>query len=357
MEHPGFFHRAGPFTLRSLAEAARAVLGANADPERKMAGVAPLDDAGPNDVSFFDNAKYLSQFEKSRAGAIFVSEKFLARAPAGAALLVTAEPYRSFAMALWQFYPEAGHPKAADGGDATGASGFVDSTAVIEEGVIIEPGVVIGPEAAIGKGTRLAAGAVVGYRCAVGRDCYIGPRVVITHALIGNRVTIHAGVAIGQDGFGFAMGRKGHFKVPQVGRVVIQDDVEIGANTTVDRGALRDTVIGEGSKIDNLVQIAHNVMIGRCCVIVSQTGISGSTVLEDFVVTGGQSGFAGHLRIGAGAQIAGAAGVASDIPCGERWSGIPARPLKVFAREVALVKRLAEKISGKDLKNIKLGLD
>jgi UDP-3-O-[3-hydroxymyristoyl] glucosamine N-acyltransferase len=357
MEHPGFFHRAGPFTLRELAEAAGAVLDGKSDPERRVSGVAPLDCAGGSDVSFFDNPKYLAQFEQTEAAACFVGQKFAARAPEGVACLVASEPYRAYAKALWKFYPEAGHPKVACGGDASHSGQFIDSTAAVEDGVIVEPGVVIGAEASIGRGTRLAAGAVIGYRCAIGRDCYVGPRAVVAHALIGNRVIIHAGAAIGQDGFGFAMGRQGHFKVPQVGRVIIQDDVEIGANTTIDRGALRDTVIGEGAKIDNLVQIAHNVIIGRHCVIVSQTGVSGSTVLEDFVVTGGQSGFAGHLRIGAGAQIAGASGVATDIPRGERWSGIPARPLKVFAREVALVKRLAEKISGKDLKNLKLGLD
>jgi UDP-3-O-[3-hydroxymyristoyl] glucosamine N-acyltransferase len=361
MEHPGFFHRAGPFALRELAEVTGAALDAQGDPEQQVSDVAPLDCAGAADVSFFENAKYLTQFEQTKAGACFVGPKFAARTPAGVARLMTPEPYQAYAKTLWKFYPDAGHPKTAHVvtacSDASGGAGLIDASAMIEDGVVIEPGVVIGPEASIGRGTHLAAGAVIGYRCAIGRDCYIGPRAVITHALIGNRVIIHAGAAIGQDGFGFAMGRQGHFKVPQIGRVVIQDDVEIGANTTIDRGALRDTVIGEGAKIDNLVQIAHNVMIGRHCVIVSQTGISGSTVLEDFVVAGGQSGFAGHLRIGAGAQIAGAAGVASDIPCGERWSGIPARPLRAFAREVALIKRLAEKISGKDLKNVKLGLD
>lgn len=357
MEHPGFFHRAGPFSLRVLADATGASLDERADPERLVHAVAPLDGAGAMDVTFFENARYLPQFEETRAAACFVAQKFAMRTPDGVARLVAREPYRAYAKALWLFYPDAGHPKAAAGGDFESNGGMIDSTAAIEDGVIIEPGVVIGPEASIGRGTRLAAGAVIGYRCAIGRDCYIGPRAVVTHALIGNRVMIHAGVSIGQDGFGFAMGRDGHFKVPQIGRVVIQDDVEIGANSTIDRGALRDTVIGEGAKIDNLVQIAHNVVIGRHCVIVSQTGISGSTVLGDFVVTGGQSGFAGHLHIGAGAQIAGAAGVASDIPPGERWSGIPARPLKVFAREIALVKRLAEKIGGKDLKNVKLGLD
>ncbi|MBI4723880.1 MAG: UDP-3-O-(3-hydroxymyristoyl)glucosamine N-acyltransferase, partial [Rhodomicrobium sp.] len=171
----------------------------------------------------------------------------------------------------------------------------------------------------------------------------------VTHALIGNRVIVHAGGRIGQDGFGFAMGPSGHYKVRQIGRVIIQDDVEIGANTTIDRGALKDTVIGEGTKIDNLVQIAHNVVIGRHCVIAAQTGISGSTVLEDFVAMGGQCGLAGHIRIGAGAQIGAQSGVASDIPRGERWGGYPAKPMSSWAREVALLKRLAQrKASGEN---------
>jgi UDP-3-O-[3-hydroxymyristoyl] glucosamine N-acyltransferase len=204
----------------------------------------------------------------------------------------------------------------------------------------------------IGAGSRIAAGAVIGYRCTIGRDCFIGPRAVVTHALIGNNVIIHAGVAIGQDGFGFAMGRQGHAKVAQIGRVIIQDCVEIGANSTVDRGALRDTVIGEGTKIDNLVQIAHNVVVGQHCVLVSQVGISGSCVLEDFVVMGGKAGLVGHITIGAGTQIAGYSGVSESIPAGARWGGTPAKPLKFWAREIALTKRLTQKLSGKQLKDI-----
>ena len=161
------------------------------------------------------------------------------------------------------------------------------------------------------------------------------------NALVGNRVILHPGVRIGQDGFGFAMGARGHLKVPQVGRVVIQDDVEIGANTTVDRGSNRDTIIGEGAKIDNLVQIGHNVVIGRHCVIVSQSGISGSTIVGDFVAIGGQAGLTGHLAIGAGAQIGAQAGVMADVPAGARIVGSPAQPVRDFFRQTAAVKRMA----------------
>jgi len=289
MDHPGFFDRAGPFSLAQIAEHSNATLQGEAGAETLVEDIRPLDAAGSGDLAFLDNPKYLSQLETTRAAGCFVQEKFAGRVPNGTAVLLTPEPYRAYAKALALFYPDAGAPKLAAPSGGT-ASAHIDPTARLEDDVIVEAGAVIGPEAQIGAGTRIAAGAIVGYRCAIGRNCFIGPRAVLSHALIGNHVIIHAGVAIGQDGFGFAMGRQGHLKVNQIGRVIIQDWVEIGANTAVDRGALRDTVIGEGTKIDNLVQIGHNVTIGRHCVIVGQVGISGSVVLEDFVVMGGQIG-------------------------------------------------------------------
>jgi UDP-3-O-[3-hydroxymyristoyl] glucosamine N-acyltransferase len=247
------------------------------------------------------------------------------------------------------FYPDALKTQAAvaDGMDRGASVSSIHPSATLEPGATVEPGAVVGAEAHIGRGTTVAAGSVIGFRVHIGRNCYVGPNASITHALIGNDVTVHAGVAIGQDGFGFAMGKNGHLKVPQIGRVIVQDGVEIGANTTIDRGALRDTVIGEGTKIDNLVQIGHNVVIGRHCVIVAQTGISGSAELGDFVALGGQVGVVGHVKIGAGAQIAASSNVRGDVPPGVRWGGTPAKPVRLWLRELALLQRLAERKDSK----------
>jgi UDP-3-O-[3-hydroxymyristoyl] glucosamine N-acyltransferase len=346
MQHPGFFERAGPFSLGAVAEAAGAKPRGDPDLDAEIKDVRPLDGAAKGDLSFLDNPKYLPVFVATGASACLVAAKFVSSAPSETACLVTSEPYRGFAKALALFYPDSLKPKAA-GLCGHSQPSPVHPTAMLEPGVTVEPGAIVGPEARIGSGTTLAAGSVTGYRVHVGRDCYIGPNVSLTHALLGNRVTIHAGASIGQDGFGFAMGKTGHLKVPQIGRVIIQDDVEIGANTTIDRGALRDTIVGEGTKIDNLVQIGHNVVIGRHCIIVSQTGISGSTELGDFVALGGQVGVIGHVKIGAGAQIAASSNVRSDVPPGARWGGTPAKPVRLWFRELTLLQKLAER---KDLK-------
>lgn len=340
MHHPGFFERAAPIALQELARTLDAKLMHAVEKDAPIRDVKPLQEAGPGELSFFDNRKYLPQLLATKASACLVAPDFAGRVPAGTTVLVTNTPYRAFARALQLFYPDALMPKAA-----LAASGDppIHPTARLEEDVRVEPTAVIGREAQIGRGTVVAAGAVVGYRVMIGRGCYIGPGVSVTHALVGDRVILHAGVRIGQDGFGFAMGAQGHLKVPQVGRVIIQDDVEIGANSCVDRGALKDTVIGEGTKIDNLVQIGHNVVIGRHCVIVGQTGISGSTELGDFVVMGGQSGAVGHIKIGSGAQIAGGSHPKNDVPAGARMGGTPAVPMIEYGRQVAAIKRLGRR--------------
>jgi UDP-3-O-[3-hydroxymyristoyl] glucosamine N-acyltransferase len=216
----------------------------------------------------------------------------------------------------------------------------VHRTVRLEHDVTIDPGVVIGPGAEIGSGTIVAANAVIGPGVRIGRSCAIGAGASITHALIGDRVIIHAGCRIGQDGFGYLPDRDGPIKIPQTRRVIIQDDVEIGANTTIDRGGSRDTVIGEGTKIDNLVQIGHNCSIGRHCFIVSQTGISGSVTVGDYAMLGGQVGIADHLSIGSGAKLGARSGVISDIPPGVQWGGFPARPFREWLKAEAMIGRM-----------------
>ena len=340
MDHPGFFQKAGPFPLRVIASELGVDLSRQTDsPADDIEDVKPLGAAGPQHLAFFDNPKYLEHLTQTRAGGCLVAPAFADRVPARTAALTTKTPYRAFAFALRLFYADALRPIAAKSSEGP----LVHPSAQIDEGVTIEPGAVIGREARIGRGTTIAAGAVVGYRVVIGPDCYIGPAATVIHAILGARVIAHAGVRIGQDGFGFAMGAEGHLKVPQVGRVIIGDDVEIGANSTIDRGALNDTMIGDGTKIDNLVQVGHNAIIGRNCIIVAQTGIAGSAQLGDFVVMGGHSGVVGHVKIGNGAQIAGMAHVKDDVPPGARMGGTPAVPFKDWAREVATLRRISER--------------
>jgi len=238
-------------------------------------------------------------------------------------------------------FPDSLRPSLVFAAAGVAPGAHVHPSARLESGVSLDPGVVVGPDAEIGTGTAVAANAVIGPGVRIGRNCSIGAQSSILHTLMGDRVIIHPGCRLGQDGFGYALGRHAHTKVPQIGRVIIQDDVEIGAGSAIDRGANRDTVIGEGTKIDNLVQIGHNVAIGRHCVLVAQVGISGSVTLEDFVVLGARVGVNNHVTIGEGAQIAATAIVSRNVPPGARYGGFPAKPVKLWMREVFLLERLA----------------
>ena len=336
MADPRFFTNRGPISLGKLADICGVARPHGVDPERPIRDVAPLDSAGPDELSFLDNAHYLDAFRVTRAGVCLVAPKFARHAPAGTVLLVCDKPYRSYALAAQAFYPppplrSGVHPRAV-----------VDADARLGSGCEVGPGVVIEAGVEVGARCRIDANAVIGSNVVVGDDCRIGSNATLSHCRIGHRVTLYPGVRVGQDGFGFAPDPSGHVKVPQLGRVLIGDDCEIGANSTIDRGAGPDTVIGSGTWIDNLVQIGHNVQIGRGCIIVAQVGISGSTRLGDFVAVGGQAGFAGHLSIGAGAQIAAQAGVMADVAPGERVGGSPALPIREFLRHAGIVRRLAK---------------
>jgi UDP-3-O-[3-hydroxymyristoyl] glucosamine N-acyltransferase len=341
MSEPRFFPHRAELTLREVAALTGAKLGRDAELDRRICGIAPLDRAASADLCFLDNSKFAAQASTCEAGACLTLDRLASLLPARVSLLIAREPYRAFVDIAQRLFPHALRPSSLFETRDAAIIATVHPSARLERGVTIDPGAVIGPGAEIGAGTLIGSGAVIGPHVRIGRECAIGAHCSITHALIGDRVIIHPGCRIGQDGFGYLMGASGHIKVPQIGRVIIQDGVEIGANSTIDRGAMRDTVIGEGTKIDNLVQIGHNVTVGRNCVLASQTGISGSAIIEDGVIMGGQAGIADHITIGEGSALGAKSGVMHDIPQGARWVGIPAKPIKQFFREVAAVERLA----------------
>lgn len=337
MADPRFFASRGPFSLKKLAEICDAEIGGTADLDAEFTDVAPLETAKADELSFLDNKRYVEAFSNSKAGACVARPEFAGRAPKGMALLLSPDPYRAYALIASAFYPPP--PVIPE----VSAMAAVDPSASLGEGCEVQPGAVIGPGAEIGCRCRISSNSVIGPGVVMGDDCVVGPCASLSHCVIGDRVILHAGVRVGQDGFGFAPGPAGHQKVPQLGRVIISDDVEVGANTTIDRGTGPDTEIGAGTKIDNLVQIAHNVRLGRGCIVVSQVGISGSTQVGDFVMMGGQAGLTGHLSIGDGAKIAAQSGVMRDVEAGKTVAGSPAMPAREYWRQVATVAGLSKK--------------
>jgi UDP-3-O-[3-hydroxymyristoyl] glucosamine N-acyltransferase len=342
MTEPFYFEPARRLTVGDIVRLTGAEALEGTPLDRPIGNVATLDRAGPHDLTFLDNPKYADQLAATRAGACLTTQRFEQGMPDGLAVLRARDPYRAFVLVMRELYPDALRPSSLFDAKGVAPGTFVHASARLENGVAVDPGAVIGPRAEIGSGSVIGPNAVIGPKVRIGRDCSIGAGTTLMHCLIGDHVIIHPGCHLGQDGFGYVVGKGAHMKVPQIGRVIIQDHVEIGAGTTVDRGAIRDTVIGEGTKIDNLVQVGHNVCIGRHCLIVAQTAMAGSSALEDFVVLGGRVAVNNHVTVGEGARIAATSNVNDDVPAGGRYGGTPAKPVRQWIREMLVLEQLAQ---------------
>ena len=339
MNRRHFLKSPSGISVREIAELTGAEPVGDAPLDRIVTDVAQIDQAGPSALTFLAGVKYTAALRRTRAGACLIEERFQRFAPPGIALLRTAQPYAAFARVARMLFPDMTRPTSIFETVGVAPGAMVHPTARLEPGVTVDPRAVIGPRAGVGAGTIIGATARIGPDVQIGRDCFVGPGAAVTHALIGDRVIVHAGCCIGQFGFRFDSSPRGRVGGPQVGRVIIQDDVEIGANTTIDRGSAGDTVIGAGTKIDNLVQIGHNVAVGRQCLVVSECCVSGGVKLGDYVVLTGQVGIEDDLNIGEGSMIGAKAGVTSDVPAGERWVGYPALPVREAFRMMMMLQR------------------
>jgi UDP-3-O-[3-hydroxymyristoyl] glucosamine N-acyltransferase len=340
MADPRFFAAPRSLTLAEIADLTGATLLDPSAAQVRIADLAPLDAAGPEHLGFFDNRRYLGAFRASRAGACLVRPAQAGEAPPGMALLTSAEPYLAWALAARALYPRlAPQP-------FTAATASVDATAEVDGSCRIEAGAAVGARARVGPGCHVGANAVLGDGVVLGAGSVVRAGASLAYCVVGERCTIYEGARIGSEGFGFATKDGRHVRIPHTGRVVIGDDVEIGANTAVDRGTVGDTVIGSGTMIDNLVQIAHNVTIGRGCVIAGLVGLAGSATLGDYVVIGGQAGVAGHLKVGGGVVIAARSAVKDDLAPGGVFAGAPAIPIGEWRRQMAAFARMGKKSGG-----------
>jgi UDP-3-O-[3-hydroxymyristoyl] glucosamine N-acyltransferase len=342
-----FFPVTEGLSVAEIAALTDAKPTAGADLNRRVTGIAPIDDAEPGDLAFVKDSKFTPALAGTKAGVVLTSERFALQAPGHVAVLCVDKPYDAFVAVARHLYRPALRPTSAFGTVGIAPNAAVHPTAELGDGVTVDPFAVIGPSVKIGSGSLIAAHAVIGEGVRVGRDCAIGAHCTITHTRLGDRVIIHPGCHIGQDGFGYVSGAGGHVKIPQVGSVAIRDDVEIGSGTRIDRGGIRDTVIGEGTKIDNLCQIGHNCVIGKHCIIVAQSGLSGSVTVEDFAVLGARTGIIPHITVGKGAITASRSTIYDDVPAGAVWGGFPAKPKVQWMREILALKRLAKRAAPK----------
>jgi UDP-3-O-[3-hydroxymyristoyl] glucosamine N-acyltransferase len=336
-----FFAHTANLSVADIAALTGAEPCEGADLSRRLTGIAPVDRAGADDLTFVAEAKFAAALKSTQAGAVLTSDRFLRHAPDGVTVLRARKPYDAFVTVARKIYSNALRPTSAFGTKGVAPGAVVHPWAELAPDVTVDPFAVIGPFAKIGSGTLVGAHAVIGEHVRIGSDCAIGAHCTITHAHLGDRVVIHPGCNIGQDGFGYVSSGEGHVKIPQLGRVVIHNDVEIGSGTRIDRGGMRDTVIGEGTKIDNLCQIGHNCVVGRHCIIVAQSGLSGSVTIEDFVVLGPRTGIIPHITVGKGATLASRSTVYDNVPAGEVWGGFPAKPKLQWMREVVALQKLA----------------
>jgi UDP-3-O-[3-hydroxymyristoyl] glucosamine N-acyltransferase len=335
-----FFRRAGPFALAKVASHIGGEISHPEYADRPVHDIAAPDRAGDTDIGVFSDKRFCEACGKSAALALITSAKLALLLPERP-LLVVSDPRLAYAMVGHLFYPPPAEEARIDD-DA-----HVDPAATIGEGCRIEAGASVGANAVLGARCHLDACAVIGAGVQIGDDCRIGANACVSHAILGARVHIAAGTVIGGEGYGFVPSPTGLLRVPQLGRVVIGDDVEIGNNCTIDRGALDDTVIGSGTKFDNLVHIAHNVRIGKFCILTAQVGIAGSSTVGDQTMIGGQVAIADHVNIGARVKIVPQSGVIRDIPDGETQGGSPAAPVREWRRQMAALARLAARKPGK----------